>query len=461
MLACASHAVKHFKMATSFFHKNGQNFSNKKIFDLGKKPCADQKIFIETNLNTQPSPFFKIKSLSHASFHNFSEELETLSKKNNYIENYLKEKTVFTFYKHSVKDLKGNKIDYKVIFPIFPLVNSYTEEAQKKVMSFSKKFGLYIGNNSILEAQKFAWLPGCVSPFLSKEGLEGSSVYLTTLFDHDDDIDLCDSNRKINLDKLDHINRRIREILNGGQCKMEDIPRVKAMFHIYQTYLEPMINLGIDYSFFTKTLHEYLQSTEVEKRTKEKNIDIDASFYIENRQHTGGGGNAFALTCFLQKIDVVKTFKEYIEVQYMVRLTVDCIGILNDMYSLSKEIKEIQKKLQELGNDIDNELEFKKLITSNLVLLKWKEGLSFEDALEYANGLYLSKMKGFFNLKKEIGDFILVDKNLQKVIFELEGWFFGHPVWAFNSGRYNKNSNLSFESVIQFKERLEEGKVNI
>lgn len=382
-------------------------------------------------------------------------------------------------YTHPLGKVLIDSLSADFIFPTPPTVNPHVEEVQQKVVPFAKQFGLYTGYEELLERSKFAWLPGYVHPYLTSEQLEGVSLYLTALFAHDDAIDIYIPNKELKPKALEVVNLAIEEVLSGVplsklsqlleekyQIKdpsLMDVVlndnRLKAMEFIYVKYFEPLVQKGINYTFFLETLHKYLQSTVLEAEQIHESASIKELDYLENRRHTGGGENAFAAICFLLGIDIPICFKQYLRLSHMLGYVVDAIGLLNDIYSLPKEVRELQKKvLKESGNTSDAGL-IKSKVTSNLVLIKWREGLSLTEAISYTNKKYFERLNVYFLNRNALLKSYSSDPILKAVIFAMDGWLFGHPAWAVGSGRYNPDCTLSLETVPQFIEKLEQNLV--
>lgn len=363
---------------------------------------------------------------------------------------YVLSKTDLVRLPFSLKSVLGQDYDTTILFPLPPKkINTYAEIADQSAIEFARKHTMYAETQKILIQGKFAWLPACVDPFLEKESLKTAGYYLTALFDHDDRIDL----RESTLADLKLTNARITAVLSGELPTETDAPRVRAMAEIYNTMLKPLREKGVDYTFFTKTLQDYLNATEVEEKIHQKG-KINEQFYIENRQHTGGAGNAFALICLLNEINVPKLMKEHVELTYMLRLVVDSVGFLNDVYSLPKEIKEIQKQIKGYGGNPEDPEEIKKHVTSNIVLLKWRAGCKMDEAIDKGKQLYEEKITGFFDALDNLKEELPTNTDLCKIVFALEGWLFGHPAWALGSGRYNPESQLTLPEYSAFLERI-------
>ena len=198
-----------------------------------------------------------------------------------------------------------------------------------------------------------------------------------------------------------------------------------------------------------------LQSTELEA-SAHKTDTMDEEFYIANRQNTGGACNAFALLCFMNEINISKVLDEHVQLKYMIRMMADSVGILNDLYSLPKELKEIQKKIESSGLNPNDPTEIKKHVSSNIVLIKWKNGESIEDSIAHAIALYEQKISGFMKMKKTIDEELSSNPELQTTLYCLTGWLSGHPTWALGSGRYNPKATLTSESYVDFLSSLQQ-----
>jgi len=368
----------------------------------------------------------------------------------NKIEAYVCSPLQFVKVPFQIKKILGETYPVLFYFPLPPMdVNQSVEAVESTIKPFAHSFGIYKEMDAMLENSRFAWLPGCVDPYLGFEKLLAASHYLTALFDHDDGIDLellSESNMPLTLKS---INIRLEEVLTGSPVMETDIPRVKAMGHVYQTYFCPLIEKGIDYTFFTKTLKQYLQSTELEVAAHATG-SIDEAFYEENRRYTGGAGNAFALMCFLNEINAAQLIENHLSFGHAFQMVVDSVGILNDLYSLPKEIKEIQKKLAEQGLAPNDPEQIKSQVSSNIVLIKWKDGLSMQDAISETVHMYEKKINGFKKAIRLLQEDLPGKLELQKGVYCLEGWVFGHPTWALGSGRYNDKATLTTEDYVLF-----------
>lgn len=440
-----------------------QNINNKTVyFPVQNKSTANQHSFsIKSNYNQVNQNYFTDSTYNYINSRvSLVKPHPNISSKgverDVFINKWMEATPIYASCPYSIEDLKGESNQNHFLFPPAPIINQHSDVVQAEMIDLAQEFSLCPEKVMQLEAQKFAFLSGSVSPFLSKNGLRATSIYLYALFDHDDYID--SEGTQINLDKLKNINDQIMDVMKGKPCPKNAPNRVIAFSKFYEQYIKDTINDATreNYNFFITTLNDYLKSTEVEEQLKNYIEPIDTNCYLENRQHTGGGRNLFALHGLLQDINVSEINQKHILTTSMLRFTMDCVGLLNDMYSAPKEIKEIQKKLAILDKDPNNEEEFKKYVTSNLVLLKFKEGYTLKRSMDYVNQLYLSRMKSFFLLKTLLKPYLANDEKLRQYVFELECWFWGHPLWALNSGRYNKNkeSNLSVQQASAFAHNL-------
>lgn len=352
------------------------------------------------------------------------------------IDEYVSRPVTMVSYEHTIT-IQGQVIKFPIRFPIPPAVNSYSDLIEAKIADLVAEFGLYKGLESLVTACSFAFLSGLISPYSSESCQEGLSFYYTTLFDHDDCIDLHNASGEIDPDVLQEVNDRLEFILAGHAATATDLPRVKAIARIYDIYFRPIIEGGAEFEYAQITFHEYLQSTVQEARHIQSEVKILEEVYLEHRQHTGGIRHAFAVMCLSEGVNIACLLKRYINLQFMLRLISDVVGILNDALSFEKELRELMKKNPSVGA---HEIELLKAkVTSNLVLIKWRDGMSFADAVAHANDIYQKKLDAFYALKTELEPFFTKDAALRKITFLMEGWLFGHPIWAVNIMRYNRS----------------------
>lgn len=362
-------------------------------------------------------------------------------------------------------EIKFSKINHKVVlfeeeyivgirFPLPVGVHPDVEKVETTIQNFIKKHGLYKGLEEGVARSKFAWLPGLVLPHLSTRALEGVSLYFVALFAHDDALDIHTSEGEIDPKKLQKINDRMEAVLKGASLQEDDLPRIKAIKEVFEEYFRPIQLTGLDFTPFWTTLHEYLQSTVSEARHIVENVPITEQTYIKYRPLTSGIDNAFAAICLFLGVDISKLFAEEINLKYTKEFMVTAASILNDITSAPKELKEIQKKVKQSGGNPNNITELKAKITSNLVLIKWRDGLPIEDALNQTKQLYESLVKSFYECKKLLKPKYQDNAEMKGLIYSAEGWLFGHGVWECNSSRYNKVNHMILESIQNYFEAL-------
>jgi hypothetical protein len=135
----------------------------------------------------------------------------------------------------------------------------------------------------------------------------------------------------------------------------------------------------------------------------------------------------------------------------MCELMADIVGLLNDIYSAPKEFDELKKRVAANGGNPDNEQDLKRFVTSNLVLIKWRDGMSLKEAVQYTNDKYREKLQSYMQLRqKAVQEVKEHDAEAQATVVAIDGWVSGHPVWALNSGRYTKAQAMSVEKVGEF-----------
>lgn len=348
---------------------------------------------------------------------------------------------------HSLGEILGEKIDVSIPFP--KPVETFIgdpDELEKECMDFRETFGLYKQNPKIPEVSKFGYLTWLTTPFSEKGALVSISKYFLALFDLDDDID------EIGMTKQKH-ETSIKDILgiwDGLDPRDLSVPRTKGIDFVYKKSIKPIIeDHGTNTTFVKESCRQYLYSTLQEVSQESVNSEDQLAL----RQHTGGIRHAIGTQAIHESIDVQTLIKENFELENMIRAVADCVGLLNDILSLKKEIKAIKLEMKAAGEDPNDETLFKERIKSNYVLILHKEGKSIREAVEQSLETYSKKLASYGNMKETL--FKRVDNQLSKpmvkLLFILEaGWLSGHPVWGMLSRRYNAEDGLTKENVVRF-----------
>jgi len=360
-------------------------------------------------------------------------ELERISKMKSYVLNPRK----FVEFNHNLGEILGEPFSVTFKAPHQDLVNPVNESVEQETLEFARKNSLYIGKESFLKRCGFGWLVGCVHPLMTEEASRATSFYYTLLFNHDD---FVDTGSPVEIrEQLQVIHE---QLIGVWKDKVPDpkFPQLQTAHRLFTDYFKPKMKPAHLFSFEEESLRKYLQSVYQEKELKYVNQEE----YLQNRQHTGGIRHVVSIQCLLEGLDTFQMLYDTLTFDHLLRDVSDIVGILNDVLSLSKELSQIQKVIKSEGGDPNDITLIKQRIQSNIVLIKFRDGLSMKDALSESLKLYHEKLATFDNKK----EFYLRDNpnpsnDAIKFLYILEGWLFGHPAWTVLSGRYNAENKLN------------------
>lgn len=367
-------------------------------------------------------------------------ELSRISKMRDYV---LKRHPDLVHYNHSLGRILGQEYPIEFKAPNQPMVNPISDEVEKETLKFAGSNSLYVGKEAFLQKCGFGWLVGCVHPLMDKVSSEAISFYYTLLFNHDDFVD-TGSQMEVK-EQLEHIHEQLINVWKD-QAPDPAFPQLQTAHRLFTEYFKPNMNSEHKFSFEEESLRKYLQS--VYQETEVKHVNEEE--HLQNRQHTGGIRHAISVQCLREGLDTFQMLYDTLTFDHLLRDVSDIVGILNDILSLKKELKQIQEAIKKDGKNPNDITEIKKRIQSNIVLIKFRDGLSLREALDKSLKLYHEKLDTFYN-KKEF----YLSKNPDpsndaiKFLYILEGWLFGHPLWAILSGRYNPESHLTHEEIHQ------------
>jgi hypothetical protein len=252
-------------------------------------------------------------------------------------------------------------------------------------------------------------------------------------------------------------------LVAAHQGKIEEIPeiykehkRVRALLSLYEQYfkqfhLHENKEVQAAFGYSAKILRDYFNSMQAQYRADSSDYPITIETYKQIRNHTSGVPYSNSMMCLVQGINFEKIRDKNIEFQYMLDAVSTSVGVLNDYYSASRDLKSLYQRLQKAGDTPIEEVVVKWKIQSNLLLLHWKEGLSLEAATTATINEYFVHMKSFYSWKAS--NFIDIRKSpeLRMVTYLCESFLFGHASWGVLSGRHNGSSELvgSPETVYQ------------
>jgi hypothetical protein len=320
-------------------------------------------------------------------------------------------------------------------------LNPHTKAVEKEMWAFCLKHGLYPGQEKGVKAAQFAFLAGLIDPTLDKKSLEAISKGYIALFGHDDDID---ETRLPDPSLLERINQRFIDIANGEALRDDDLGKVKAYKLETVDFLKSQLS-NKNRAEFVKTLRTYLQSTVEEARDLQEAFSsstesVSYERYIENRRDTSGIKHAALMMLVAHGLDVERIFEKFRSLQILLDLACDIACRLNDVASAEKELLALIKhRYPDIDIKSHPELikEVKPFITSNSVLLKYKDGCSFQKAVSLTMEEYHKKLLAFVDQARSIYPEMREDGDSKKAMDILFGWVVGHGRWAAFSRRYN------------------------
>ena len=436
MLSCTSYASKHFKMATSFFHKNGQNFSNKKTSDLGKKIYIDQKNFIEKTLGTNPLIFFNIKSLNYTSKVSFS-SVSKLNSSAIFVAPIAICKTFkelievrFTVYPNN------EPIKFSLISPIPNSFHKNSIEVEKEVLSKAKKDNLYREKEfSFLKDTVITGLTGiCYPNNISKKELYATTLCMAHLFKNDD---YCDENGDIDPYKLSIDMERKKEVLKTGKLNLKDNKTTEYMLMLSKEYPGIFKN-----ELYEKEYFRYLQNTCIESTLKGTKEKINQKTIDLIRPLASGAHLALAIGVCVGGIDISKVYSFYPEIETMWLMTSICIGKGNDLVS-NKEIRRVLNKEESMKNSL------------NSVIHAFENTKSLQKSYQSVADQFNKLVKEIYKMKYSVeGRLSLeLDKELKKNVYfilnMLDRWLAHQTTWSPFVPRYNRELNLSSDETFK------------
>lgn len=164
---------------------------------------------------------FKINSLFFKAASQFS---TVENNKNRYI------KTVSSA-KIEIVDFIPEKVitHLSIPFPSLNKISPFSQNVEKEVIKFAKKYSLYKNHEKSLEGFKFAYLIGSLNSDLNHEGINASSKQFTTLFAFDD---ILDEHKNLKFKELQKLIDRMISVSEGQEIYESDSLKVKALKEI-------------------------------------------------------------------------------------------------------------------------------------------------------------------------------------------------------------------------------------
>ncbi len=326
-------------------------------------------------------------------------------------------------------------ISYRIPNLDIPL-NPHTAEVESQVWTHCQAFNLYEGRERAVNASKFSYLPGLTDPTLSLIALKSTVNGFIDLFVHDDDID----EGRTSSTRLKETNRRFVEVATGRPPTSEDLGKVRGYAQAIKDFFSSKLS-SKNSKLFIETLNKYLQSTEEEAADIEENIKarkgggthdrVSYTEYIESRRDTSGIFHAIQMIWSAHELDAERLISTYLPLEKMYRYACDSVCRLNDIASANKECVEFQALATKL------KIPVKDVVTSNSVLLKWKEGKDFSTAVNETLAEYEEIIASFMKYAWRLQDDIRTDPELKIAVNVLFGLVRGHGVWAGLSKRYD------------------------
>ncbi len=398
--------------------------------------------------------------------------------------------------------------------PCPPGAHPENDGVEEKMIQFCEQFGLYQESDVIkagLKRSGLSYLFGTVAPFFPVKELLLSVNYLAALFNNDDKLDEVspspepeqpsteeekptESLHRHNTWGLTSLSSlALLGALSGDKVSKNAPSRVKAMAALYKDLKEYDIVDAESAPAFYETLGRYLQSCQVEQidAASHSRRAVDEQSYLLNREKTGGLPNVLAFQLKLIGIEMDRLSKEYPEFNDMVVALAGAVGALNDLISLPKELKEVEvqakailhrkylekkasleekaksftefpqkfkDELEQLADRADHptEEDIKRVVSRNLVLIKWKRGVPLGQAIDETRQKYQEYIESYYRRRASFlaGASHNQDWGAKLALLIMDGWLSGHPVWALLSGRYHKIGRLSILAINEFCKEL-------
>lgn len=308
--------------------------------------------------------------------------------------------------------------------PIPPLVSNHVEEVDERTIEWACAHGLVSDDREKhkLREGKFGWFGARVHPHDSFDELSLVTDWLTWLFYHDDI--WCDdvaTKRRGDLRRFIAAHQRFIDILNGMTVRTERYgPLESSLADIQRRLLE---RTSIDGSqLFIRSVKDYFEGNLWEVSNHTQGIIPDMTTYLKMRPFAGGVNTCLEIGCIVTQIRLTPDVREHLYVRQLTLLANNCATWINDLFSLSKEIRE--------GN------------MSNLVVtVRNERQSSLQAAINTVAEMCNAEIRAFGTLLSRFSDTPSLrfhrGTHLQRYIALLERWIRGNLDWSIETKRYS------------------------
>jgi len=308
--------------------------------------------------------------------------------------------------------------------PIPPLVSNYVEQVDERTIEWACSHGLASDDRAKhkLREGKFGWFGARVHPHDSFDELSLVTDWLTWLFYHDDI--WCDDvaiKQRGDLRRFIAAHQRFMAILNGVTVRTERYdPLDSSLADIRRRLLEKTSADGLQH--FIHSVKDYFEGNLWEVSNHTQGVIPDITTYMKMRPFAGGVNTCLEIGCIVAQIRLKPDVHEHLYVRQLTLLANNCATWINDLFSLSKEIRE--------GN------------MSNLILTVCNERqCSLQAAINTVAEMCNAEIRAFSSLLSRFSDIPPLryqrDTDLQRYIALLQRWIRGNLDWSLETRRYS------------------------
>ena len=316
-----------------------------------------------------------------------------------------------------------DKVKFPKLYCPFPsYVNQHAEAVDNHILEWVNKFNLVTNHEHFerLRKSKFGRLAARAYPDAPLEELKIVAVWNTWLFIRDD---LCDeSGLGKNPDLLSEVHDELLEVLKGRAPQEYDSALSHALFDIRKRLLLKASPAWM--CRFINSVIEYFDSSLWEAQNRASGILPETGVYILMRPYTGGLYTDIDLIDIAEDIYLPLHVRKHEVVQRLALMANNVVCWSNDIISYAKESKH---------QDVHN-----------LVATLLATQPNLQKAVDMAADLINTEVHAFIELENRLPFFSPeINRDLQRFVAVLRSWMRGNLDWAYESGRYKIESDVS------------------
>lgn len=280
----------------------------------------------------------------------------------------------------------------------------YGFQVFQKEAAYQKFYTTYIGQ-----------LAARFHPNTSQEILQLISDWYAWMFLRDDQRD----ESKLGRDpvQLSAMNSKYLEVLSGAAPAVEEDPLAYALWDLRER-LQAKAPTGTWMRRFVRSVRDHFDSTVWEASNRLEGLTPNLEAYTRMRPITGGMEVDTQFIGLAEHAHLPPEVRQHHNVRSLVEASHKVVCWANDIISLEKEVRR---------GDVHN-----------LVLVLQQDlGLSLQEAVDRAAGMYNAEIQAFIELEPQLPSFgEAIDANLRTFVSVLRTRMRGNLDWSLESGRY-------------------------